>query len=65
MCATEIRCFQKKIFLKSTGDVSFRENSFQESVLTILVPKSTSIVVKPLKDAEGICKAMAESYGKL
>lgn len=50
--------------------MSFREKSFQESVLTILVPNSTSVVVngvdfEPLKDAEGICKAMVESYGKL
>lgn len=49
--------------------MSFREKSFQESVLTILVPNSTSVVngvdFEPLKDAEGICQAMVESYGKL
>jgi hypothetical protein len=50
--------------------VSFREQLIQESVLTILVLNSTSVVVdgvdfEPLRDAEGICKAMVESYGKL
>jgi len=57
-------------FGRGKETVNFRDNSFQESVLRIRVPNSTSVVVKgvdfePLRDAEGICKAMVESYGKL